>query len=860
MPGFEKTEGTGDRVGGYRVVRRLATGGTSEVLLAKADGPLGFERSVVLKLLLSRYKHEDDFKKMFAREAEAYARLSHPSIVRLYDFLSSGDQLVMVLEYIDGPALSRLRGMLKAVGSALDDATAIFVSACIFDALAAAHGAVDDKGEAAPVIHRDVNPTNVLITWDAQVKLADFGIAKVTGASHQSSAGLIKGTYGYMAPEQVKGEDVTPRADVYAGALVLWEMLTKRRAFIRGALPEIEVLRELAEPRIVSIDVLRPDLDKSLRDALKRALEPRAEKRNVTAEEMVATLRALVRFDEGRDKLARALASVRHEPKVSRTSIPPAFGSSPSMVDEAETAKVLPARGMLPARPGPRQRPTPAPRPAVSVPRTTAPYGAPASPPASLGGPPKRTSSGKLTAAGPLPPATGPKRTASGMTPAALPAAPFSPMPMPPPLPLGARSASALDEVLRDIPSDVPPNVFPKTDPPGGVPSRAIGELPAAPLPMTAAGHAHQDSTLVMDAGPKTKAMPSSFPAMNRTLSMSERTDLRAEGGDGMPTGRLPPPLSLATTALMPPLPPPSLSPSTAKMRSFVVPPAALGSVAPPSNMESLEATPLGAPPAAGQPSQLGGGASAEPRAPFGSTPGYFGPSPPHAAQAQGAQAGRVDWVTGARASNSEPPRPEVASTPPNRPAPGSLSGSHAAAVPSEPPPVVRRGRPVLAVCLVLLVTTIAGVAAGADYMRWKKTRARIGTFPPAPALPSAGPPPSAGASMSAAPDSPPAAPASASPSASASAAASVLPPASAAASSSASESESVADLPPNSGRVRTAGAIPGRRIFVDERTVGQTPDSVVVKCGLHGIKLGSAGSTQSIEVPCGAEITVADH
>ena len=170
----------------------------------------------------------------------------------------------MVLEYIDGPPLSRLRGMLKAVGQQFDDATAIYVAGCIFDALAAAHAATDDSGAPAPVIHRDVNPSNVLIPWDGQVKLADFGIAKVTGASHQSSAGLIKGTYGYMAPEQVKGETVTPRADVYAvrdhpvGAAH-----EARRAFIRGALPEIEVLRELAEPRIVSIDLLRPDLTRT---------------------------------------------------------------------------------------------------------------------------------------------------------------------------------------------------------------------------------------------------------------------------------------------------------------------------------------------------------------------------------------------------------------------------------------------------------------------------------------------------------------------------------------------------------------------------------------------------------------------
>src|SRR5690606_523933 len=231
------------------------------------------------------FQEDDGIARMFAREASAYARLAHPSIVRLFDFFAipspppgaaspegRGGQLVMVLEHVDGPSLSRLKSMLKAAGKDLDDRAAFFVAARVFDALAAAHSTLDDAGVPAPVIHRDVNPSNVLVPWDGEVKLADFGVAKVTGLEHHSVAGMIKGTYGYMAPEQVTGDNVTPRADVYAGAIILWELLTKRKAFQRGALPEIEALRAMAEPRLPSIDVLRPDVDKGLRDALKRAL------------------------------------------------------------------------------------------------------------------------------------------------------------------------------------------------------------------------------------------------------------------------------------------------------------------------------------------------------------------------------------------------------------------------------------------------------------------------------------------------------------------------------------------------------------------------------------------------------------
>jgi serine/threonine protein kinase len=860
----EKTEGTGERVGGYRVVRRLATGGTSDVLLAKAEGPHGFERSVVLKLLLSQYKHDDDFKRMFAREAAAYARLSHPSIVRLYDFFANGDQLVMVLEYIDGPPLSRLRGMLKAVGQTFDDGTSIFVAGCIFDALAAAHAATDDAGEPAPVIHRDVNPSNVLIPWDGQVKLADFGIAKVAGVSHQSSAGLIKGTYGYMAPEQVKGETVTPRADVYAGALILWEMLTKRRAFIRGALPEIEVLRELAEPRIVSIDVIRPDLDKSLRDAIKRALVPGADKRSMTAEEMVSILRALVPSEEGREKLAKALAAVRHEPKPAATSIPPA--------DET-TAKVPPPRGMLPAKPGLLPKLTPAPRPAINAsPRTTAAYGAPRPPSATM----KRPPSGAMPRA-PLGPPPGrddaPVTEASPRSEPGLSALlePSDPYPLPiardsERLRLGTPLAAiapgrplhdAIDEILRDLPSNVPPNVFPKTDPPGGIPGtpppdratlaapepRALGALPPAPEPLNAAAPDRLDSTLVMDTAQAglPRPIPSSFPAMNRTLAMYERVDVRNPSASEVAqaekaTERPPPQHASPSTSAMPPVAPPTLSPSTAKVRAFVVPPAAVGSSPP-------------GPPAPGS--------SPPATLPLGAMSPHPGAPPPHAAPPVGSYSslGGTNPGTnpGASASASGIPRgPQVITVPPNHS--GSLAGAHAS-IPSESVHTQRRGAPVLALVAVLLVAISAGVAGVVGYVRWQKSH--IVALVPVPtatlAAPAAPPSVSAQAAASSTAHSPFAPPDPLPPPAPA--------PASALASASASASTAPADeLPPGTGRVKTSGAAPGRRIFVDERTVGQTPEAVVVKCGSRAIRLGSAGTTRTVDVPCGGEITVADR
>lgn len=288
------------------------------MLLARAEGPLGFERPVVLKVLLPQFQRDEPFLRRFVREASAYARLTHPSIVKLYDFFSAEGRLVMVLEYIDGPTLTSLIRKMTNLGLVIDDQAALYVMSSVFAALASAHAARDpNTGELAPVIHRDVNPSNVLIPRDGYVKLTDFGIAKIAGTASDTQVGLLQGTYGYMAPEQARGESVSTRADVYSATILLWELLARRKAIRAGELPEIQILQAMAEPSIVSLDVLRPDLDPSLREAVRRGLEPHADKRRITAEEMYFLLREFA--GEGHSRLVDAIERVRNTP----SEIPP---------------------------------------------------------------------------------------------------------------------------------------------------------------------------------------------------------------------------------------------------------------------------------------------------------------------------------------------------------------------------------------------------------------------------------------------------------------------------------------------------------------------------------------------------------
>lgn len=851
-----KADTTVERIGGYRVVRRLATGGTSDVLLAKAEGPLGFERTVVLKLLLSQFRSDDEFARMFAREASAYARLSHPSIVRLFDFFAvpaseSGTparqagregQLCMVLEHIDGPPLTRLRTMLKAIGRELDDRAAIYVAARIFDALAAAHSVVAESGAIAPVIHRDVNPSNVLVPWDGHVKLADFGVAKVTGLSHQSVAGMIKGTYGYMAPEQVTGDAISPRADVYAAGIILWELLTKRRAFQRGALPEVEALRAMAEPRLVALDTIRPDLDRTVRDAVKRALEPRAERRTVTAEEMVAILTAAVPTDEGRERLVSALNVVRTSSQPSMAAV--AVGGAAAPLVGGKATETLQAAVAPPANPpaavppaagssgrGGSTKAGPPPLP-PSVPRMTAARSA-------ADGPPKKPSQTALprttpgSDASPIPPKV-PSRTALPAS-AAAPEPPRRPsasmrlanaVPDPPTNGDGPSTATlslfdslveppegihpgmaltdAIDAILRDQPSSMPPSIL-QTEPPSrpdGPPDlvRGIGQLPAAPPPLQPAPlHAHDFGATVRELVEKAEA-PTVVPPPE--LAPPPR----------MPAG--PPPLQTQTLA--------------------------------------MEKRPEGTMPA-DAPTARGGGAANTTTtgrmAPFVPPAAYRTPVPPPLPVHP--SSGEAAWP--ARDTGQPTSSPEAPST---------------------------SRRRVGALVAVLVFAVAAGIVGVVGYVRYQASKANqadesgaspataVASIPSATAVTLASAAaPLATAIASAAPS------ANATPSADASAAgveatASAAPPASAS-TASAAPSASVAaiaegaappgDIPEGMGVVTTMGTLPGRRIFVDEKTVGQTPQQVTVKCGPHIVRLGSSGKPQSINVPCGGEIAVSD-
>lgn len=304
----------GGWLGRYEILRRLDANENDELLLARAHGPAGFHQSVVLKRHLARCDDGAPHLQRLAQEALAYALVTHPAVVRLHDFVLVDGYPVLVLEHVHGLSLARLVRTLRNRNTELPDEVALYLGHALFTALAAAHRAKNpENGEFVPVIHRDVNPRNVLVAWSGEVKLGNFGIAKVAGArrSDLTAPGTLHGTYGYMAPEQVLGDPLTVRTDVYMGALVVWELLARRRAFRIDGMAELELLKAMASPVLPDLAALRPSLSPALCNAVRVSLSANPDARSLSAIEMATCIEALVDLRAAREECGRLAASTR---------------------------------------------------------------------------------------------------------------------------------------------------------------------------------------------------------------------------------------------------------------------------------------------------------------------------------------------------------------------------------------------------------------------------------------------------------------------------------------------------------------------------------------------------------------------
>nr|WP_242593252.1 serine/threonine-protein kinase [Corallococcus exiguus] len=257
----------------------------AEIFLCTARGPEGFEKEVVIKRVRAFLASDPDFVQMFIAEARLASRLNHANVVQIFDFDKHEDTYYLAMEYVRGCSLWELRKRSKEAMTPMPPVLVAHIGAEVARGLHYAHR-LRVNGELLNLVHRDVTPHNVLVSYDGAVKLTDFGIAKA--GNKLTNPGVLKGKFAYMSPEQARGESVDVRTDVFALGVVLWELLTGGRLFQGDS--EIAVLRAVQESTIVPPARLNPDVPPDLDAVICRALERDLSKRFQTAGELERAL------------------------------------------------------------------------------------------------------------------------------------------------------------------------------------------------------------------------------------------------------------------------------------------------------------------------------------------------------------------------------------------------------------------------------------------------------------------------------------------------------------------------------------------------------------------------------------------
>jgi serine/threonine protein kinase len=255
--------------GSYQLIAKLATGGMAEIFLARPTGT-GHADVLVLKRILPHLAEDDHFVTMFRDEADLAAQLIHKNVCHVHAFGEYAGTWFIAMEYLHGVPLSRMMTRLSKAGKMLDlrVVAGIIVQAC--EGLHAAHEARGPDGVSLHVVHRDVSPPNIMVCGDGTVKLLDFGIAKARGANSRTRTGTVKGKNAYMSPEQILGKPLDRRSDVFALAIVMYEMLAIKRLFHRDS--DFLTFKAITEEPIPEIRDRRPDLPPGMRAALLQAM------------------------------------------------------------------------------------------------------------------------------------------------------------------------------------------------------------------------------------------------------------------------------------------------------------------------------------------------------------------------------------------------------------------------------------------------------------------------------------------------------------------------------------------------------------------------------------------------------------
>jgi serine/threonine-protein kinase len=310
--------------GRYRIIGRIGSGGMAEVYLARAEGEAGFSKEVAVKRILPSATSEAAATAMLIEEARLATRLNHANIVQVIDLGRAADRYFIVMEYVDGADLASVLELAGDHGRRLPPALAGHLVCELLAALRFAHARCDERGRPLGLVHRDVSPPNILLSRAGEVKLADFGIAKVQHSSLLTDAGVVRGKAGYMSPEQAAGHGLDARSDLFSLGVVLHELLTGRRLFA-GDDP-LAVLEQVCAARVAAPSVVEPAAPAALDPVVLRALAPEPADRFADARQFERALRRALDaagLDAAASDLEAWLAAVLPPRRLDR---PPASG------------------------------------------------------------------------------------------------------------------------------------------------------------------------------------------------------------------------------------------------------------------------------------------------------------------------------------------------------------------------------------------------------------------------------------------------------------------------------------------------------------------------------------------------------
>ncbi len=257
----------------YILLEKLASGGMAEVYLAKKIASGGVQKFVAIKRILQQFSDSKDFIAMFKDEAKIAINLSHSNVVSIYDFGIENSQFYIVMEFVEGRNLRQILNRIKKLKRQFSIAQVTHIIKHVAAGLDYAHTCIDPTtGQTLNIIHRDISPQNIMLSFEGHAKVVDFGIAKAAHQIESTQAGTLKGKFGYMSPEQVEGQTVDQRTDIFALGIMAWEMLANQRLFLANN--EINTLRKIREcdvPRLRDINPNIPlDLDKIVQKSLKK--------------------------------------------------------------------------------------------------------------------------------------------------------------------------------------------------------------------------------------------------------------------------------------------------------------------------------------------------------------------------------------------------------------------------------------------------------------------------------------------------------------------------------------------------------------------------------------------------------------